>query len=129
MSQRYYIAVPKKIKNWGYQTILSWKNYSYTGTLREAQERAIKLFIEEEHISNVLNELIDYFDENEYNNICDKWDELDEDKKYEYCKPFYDDYLKFEIDDVNKGLTLWDYVSNDEMKNYFDEEATFVELE
>ena len=129
MSQRYYIAVPKKIKNWGYQTILSWKNYSYTGTLREAQEKAIELFIQEEHISNVLNELINYYDENEYNNICDKWNEYDEDKKYEYCKPFYNDYLEFEIDDVNKGLTLWEYVSNDEMKNYFDDEATFIELE
>ena len=35
-------------------------------------------------------------------------------EKYKYCKNFYSDYLQFEIDDFNKGLTLWNNVSNDE---------------
>ena len=32
MENRYYIAVPTKVKRFSYQTIFTWKNYSFTGT-------------------------------------------------------------------------------------------------
>ena len=128
MTQRYYIAVPKKIKNWGYQTIPSWKNYSFTGTLREAQETAIDLFIQESHLNNPLDELDDYYDEQEYEKICETWEDIDLDKQYEYLKVFYNDYLRFENDEYASGLTLWTNISPDDVKNYYEDEVTFVEL-
>ena len=128
MTNRYYIAIPKKIKNWSYQTIPTWKNYSFTGTLREAQEIAIDLFIQEGHLDNVLDELADYYNENEYNKICEIWEDINEDKQYEYLKIFYDDYLKFEIDDVNKGLILWSNMFTEDFKSYNEDEVKYVEL-
>lgn len=35
IKQRYYISVPNKVK-WEYQTIPTWKNYSFTGSIEEA---------------------------------------------------------------------------------------------
>ena len=128
MSQRYYIAVPKKIKNWGYQTIPTWKNYSFTGTLREAQETAIDLFIQEGHLDNILDELDDYYNEQEYEKICEKWEDIDLDKQYEYLKVFYDDYLRFENDEYASGLTPWNNISPEDVKNYYEDDVTFIEL-
>ena len=128
--QRYYIAVPNKVK-WTYQTIASWKNYSFTGTLEEAQKKAIELFIEEGHLDNdeILDCLSDYFDESTFNQISENWEDLLDEEKYKYCKNFYSDYLQFEIDDFNKGLTLWNNVSNDEKINSFQDELRVIELD
>ena len=131
MENRYYIAVPKKIKNWSYQTIPTWKNYSYTGTLEKAQMKAIELFVNEGNLDydEILESLSEYHNPEIYNEIYENWDNFSEEKKYEYCKEFYKDYLEFEIDDFNKGLTLWDQVSNDSKKNIFNDELNVIELD
>ena len=129
MSQRYYIAVPKKIEKWGYQTIPTWKNYSFTGTLREAQETAIELFTEEGHLEeDMLKNIEEYYDSGEFDKISSKWDEMSDDDQYETCKTFYEEYLKFICDDYNSGLELWDEVSNEYMKQPFNDEVVVIEL-
>jgi len=129
MSQRYYIAIPNNVK-WTYQTIPTWKNYSFTGSLREAQEKTIELFKNNGNIDDdtILDSLSYYYDEKQYKIICNEWEDIDDDKKYEYCKIYYDDYLKFYIDDSNKGLALWDDVSNSDKKNIYAGELNVIEL-
>jgi hypothetical protein len=87
MNQRYYIAVPNKVK-WTYQTIPTWKNYSFTGTLEEARQKALELFKQEGYLYDELEDLFEFYDEDKYNQIYEKWDNLDDQEKYECCKEF-----------------------------------------
>lgn len=130
MNQRYYIAVPNKITNWGYQTMPTWKNYSFTGTLEDAQDKAIELFTEAGYLNedDILDYLSDYYDENTYQKLYYSWDNLSDEEKHKHTKKFYVDFLRFEIDDVNKGLALWDEISNDQKKNIYQDDLKVIEL-
>ena len=59
---RYYIAVPKLIKEPSYQTILTWKNYSFTGTYDQALIKAIILFRNEGYFGE---QGVDFYDKYE----------------------------------------------------------------
>ena len=128
MNKRYYIAVPNKVK-WGYQTVPTWKNYSFTGNLEDAQKKAIELFTNEGYLEeNIIDNLVSYYDSESYDKIYENWDSFSEEQKYESSKDFYKDFLEFSIDDFNRGLTLWDEVSNDYKKNIFNDELKVIEL-
>lgn len=130
MENRYYIAVPKKIKNWSYQTIPTWRNYSYQGKLKDAQLKAIELFVNEGHLDydEILESLSEYHEPTIFDNIYENWENLSEEEKYEYCKEFYKDFLEFQIDEYNRGLSLWNDVDNDNKKNVFENELKVIEL-
>ena len=134
--ERYYIAVPNEFK-YGYQSFPTWKNYSYSGTLIEAQEKAIELFVEAGYLhENMLNNLSEHYldkfplgDEKYLDDLEENWDNFTIDEKRKHLKNFYDDYLEFYIDDYNKGLTLWENVSNENKKNVYSDSLKVIELD
>ena len=128
MKQRYYIAIPNKVK-WGYQTVPTWKNYSFTGSFEDAQKTAIELFTNEGYLKeNIIDNLVSYYDSESYDKIYGNWDSFSEEQKYKSSKEFYKDFLEFIIDDFNRGLTLWDDVSNEHKKNIFSDELKVIEI-
>ena len=101
MNKRYYIAVPNKV-NWGYQTVPTWKNYSFTGTFEDAQKKAIELFTNEGYLEeNIIDNLVSYYDSESYDKMYENWDSFSEEQKYESSKEFYTDFLEFIIDDFS----------------------------
>ena len=54
-------------------------------------------------------------------------------KNYEFvlqcCKSYFKEYLKFESDDVNKGIIEWDKIDPEYMKNYDEDEVNVTVLE
>ena len=133
---RYYIAVPKLIKEPSYQTILTWKNYSFTGTYDEALIKAIILFRNEGYFGE---QGVDFYDKYEafwggavsviqIGGLMDAW----ANKNYEFvlkcCKYYFKEYFKFESDDVNKGIIEWDKIDPEYMKNYDEDEVNVTVL-
>ena len=133
--QIYYIAVPDKVK-YSYQSFPTWKNYSFTGTLYEAQEKAIELFIKSGDLEiNMMDNLIEYYlhkypcrDEKFLNEMEKNWNNYSEQDKKVYLKEFYNDYLEFYIDDFNRGLTLWKNVSDEDKRNVYSDNLNVIEL-
>ena len=133
--QKYYIAVPNEFK-YSYQSFPTWKNYSFTGTLIEAQEKAIELFVKAGYLDcNMLINLSEHYldnfplgDEKYLDNLEENWDKFTIDEKRKHLKNFYDDYLEFYIDDYNKGLTLWKNVSDEDKRNVFSDNLNVIEL-
>jgi len=105
------------------------KNYRITCTLEYAQEKAIELFTKVGHLNgdDILDYLSDYYNENTYQKLYDTWDNLSDEEKYKHCRQFYVDFLRFEMDDVNKGLVLWDEISNDSKKNIYHNKLIVIE--
>lgn len=54
-------------------------------------------------------------------------------KNYEFvlqcCKSYFKEYLKFESDDVNKGIIEWDKIDPECMKNYDEDEVNVTVLQ
>jgi hypothetical protein len=119
--KQYYIAVPDELKL-SYQSFPTWKNFSFTGTLEDAKNKAIKLFWEANYFDDILEKLVDYCDEEDvegYEDLCEKWESLSRQEKDEYCKLYYEDVLDFSSsDDVNCGLIVWNKIDNEHKKNY-----------
>ena len=132
----YYIAVPDKVK-YSYQSFPTWKNYSFTGTLYEAQEKAIELFIkagylDEDIFINLSEYYLDKFplgDEKYLDDLEENWDKFTDDEKRNHLKNFYDDYLEFYIDDFNRGLTLWKNVSDEDKRNVYSNNLNVIHLD
>ena len=129
VKQRYYIAVPNKIENFGYQTIPTWKNYSFTGTFEDAKDNAIKLFKHEGLIDDY--HILDELDDNteKFNELYNNWDNLTEKEKDSHRKIAYDNILNFIIDEVNSGLILWDDICNEDKKNPFQKNLNVIEID
>ncbi len=135
-TQRYYIAVPDN-KKYGYQTIPTWKNYSYTGTLFEAQEKAIELFIKAGYLENdMLTNLSEFYldtnpfgDEKYLDTLEELWETDNDIEKNKHLKKFYDSYLKYHQEECNRGLILWDNVDNENKRNIYSNNLHVIEIE
>ena len=133
MEDRYYIAVPNKVK-FSYQTIFSWENYSFTGTYEDAMKTAIELFIEHGYFDNICSDLEYFYKDNDDNENDDEcrwldWDEWDIDEKWENCKDYFKDFFRFTQDEVNSGVALWKDVDYDSKKNWDETRLKVIEVE
>ena len=140
MENRYYIAVPTKVKRFSYQTIFTWKNYSFTGTHDEAMMTAIELFDEDGHFDNIVDNLIDYYEKDHGENNANEeykckwydWDNWSIEEKWENCRNYFIDFFRLDnCDEIVSGVGLWKDYSNEFKKNW-DEDANrlhFIEIE
>ena len=127
---RYYIAVPDN-KKWSYQTIFTWKNYSFYGTYHEAIVKAIELFSEEGYFEDYKDKIYDFYGTDvayKMHDAYDAWADEDYESMWNNTSSFFEDYFQFESDDYNKGIIEWDNFDNECMKNWDEDEVCVVEL-
>ena len=130
---RYYIAVPHLVKQPSYQTILTWKNYSFTGTHDEAIIKAIHLFREEGYFENLYNDIDYYYGDQGYPNtdfnlLDDYWENEKYYELFTLIPEYFKNYFRFEADDYNKGVIEWDKFDNKYMKKWAEDEVYVIEL-
>ncbi len=128
---RYYIAVPKN-QNFSYQTICSWKNYSFTGTYDEAVIKAIELFSEEGHFEDYIEQITNFYDTEQRYHMWEEareaWYNEDYESMWKTAKSYFIYYFEFESDDYNKGIIEWDEFDTEYMKNWDEDEVIVTEL-
>ena len=128
---RYYIAVPDN-KKWSYQTIFTWKNYSFTGTYEEAVIKAIELFSEEGYFEDYKDKIYDFYGTDQRYHMWEDAKEAWYNDDYEsMCKntfSFFEDYFQFESDEYNKGIIEWDKFDTEYMKNWDEDEVHIIEV-
>lgn len=127
---RYYIAVPKN-QNFSYQTICSWKNYSFTGTYDEAVIKAIELFSEEGHFDDYKDQIYNFYGTDiayRMHDAYDAWADEDFESMWKNTASYFIDYFQFESDDYNKGIIEWDKFDTEYMKNWDEDEVIVTEL-
>ena len=128
---RYYIAVPKN-QNFSYQTICTWKNYSFTGTYDEAVIKAIKLFSEEGYFEDYIDQITNFYDTEQRYHMWEEareaWYNEDYKSMWENTSSYFIDYFQFESDDYNKGIIEWDEFDTEYMKNWDEDEVIVTEL-
>ena len=124
--QRYYIAIPERVANNGYQSIPSWKNYSFYGSLEEAKGLAYKLFSREGYFEDILYELINYYGNSKEIEI--NWNKWSIKEKITNCEEYFNDFFRFRKDEYNIGLALWNNVSNYDKKNIYSANLNLIEL-
>ena len=135
---RYYIAVPRKIEKFSYQTIFSWTNYSFIGTYDEAIIKAIELFKEEGYFENIYDDIYHYYGDlgppiTDFNvSVNLLFDDYWKDEKYydlfKLIPGYFKNYFQFEADDYNKGVIEWDKFDNEYMKNWDEDKVCVIEL-
>lgn len=128
---RYYIAVPTKIEKFSYQTIFTWTNYSFTGSYEECIVKAIELFREEGYFKNLIDDICNYYGEEDNIEISDILDALQNDDyetMWENAPNYFKDYFDFVSDDFNKGIIEWDKFDNEYMKNWHEDKVHVIEL-
>ena len=76
----------------------------------------------------LVENLYDYYNEDTLIELYESWDNLSEEKRKEYCKDFFKDFLEFQIDEYNKGLALWNDILNEEKKNIYEDKLNVIEL-
>ena len=134
MIKRYYIAVPNNNKPYTYQTIPTWKNYSFTGSYDDAMITAIQLFTDHGHFGNYndKDDILFYYQglKENYEADLSDYQDWDAEEKWHNFKEYYINYFDInQSDDYVSGVCEWDAVSNDFKKNWDDEYLTVIEIE
>ena len=119
---RYYIAVPKKIDSWSYQTLYTWKNYCFNGTYEEAIIKAIELFQDEGYLQETfIEDIFHYYGDDIIDIDTDKLFEAFENKHYtsifKYASKYFIHYFTLYSQDYNKGILRWDEIDSEYMTN------------
>ena len=127
---RYYIAVPDK-KKWSYQTIFTWKNYSFTGTYHEAIVKDIELFYKEGYFDDYKYEIKNFYGTDvayRMHDAHDAWADGDYESMWQNTSSYFIDYFQFDSDECNKGIIEWDKFDTEYMKNWDEDEVHIIEL-
>ena len=131
---RWYIAVPRKLP-YSYHCPPLWINYSYTGTLKEAYEKAIQVFEEEGWLDKAsMNELIYEFDnqcEDEYMVWKSRWRRKTNEERKHVIHQMKQNYVTWNSSahtETAHGLVKWDAIPNQDKLCWGDSALAVIEL-